>query len=87
MRLRKRTTANPVLKNNYIVSALSKNGVILAVILKVNSTDHTGEFDPFFMQRLKTAYDCMFSDEIGVSLSEDLRKVTTENQKRIGKFN
>ena len=49
MRLRKRTTANPVLKNNYIVSALSKKGVILAVILKVNSNDHTGEFDPFFV--------------------------------------
>lgn len=52
---------------------MSNKGVILAVLLKVNYTDHTGEFDPFFMQRIRTAHDCMFDDIIGERLSDNLR--------------
>jgi hypothetical protein len=48
MRMRKRTTANPTQINNLVISALSRDGIVIALLLRVNNSDHTGEFDPFY---------------------------------------
>ena len=58
------------------MSAFYKKGIAIAVLLRVNQTDHTGEFDPFFTLRLRQAYECMFNDSIGESLSDDLRQAS-----------
>jgi hypothetical protein len=48
MRLRKRTTPNPEPLRDYIVSAVSQSGMVVAALLKVDAVDNTGEFDAFF---------------------------------------
>lgn len=55
MRLWKRNTPNPEPLRDYIVSAVSQSGMVIAVLLKVDAVDNTGEFDAFFLARIKTA--------------------------------
>lgn len=52
MRLRKRVaTPTPDLLNQ-VVSCISSQGLVIGLVLQVDSTDSTGETDPFFISRL-----------------------------------
>lgn len=53
MRLRKRNTPNPEPQCDYVVSAISQDGIVVAALLKVDYTDNTSEFDSFFLARLR----------------------------------
>ena len=54
MRLRKRTTQNPEPLCDYIVSAISQDGIAVAALLKVDSVDNTSQFDSFFLARIRS---------------------------------
>lgn len=73
MRMRKRTTNDPIVCQNHVVSAVSRGGVVIACLLMASKSDHSGEYDPFFMQRIKTAFDCIFADEQGEQLLRQIR--------------
>ena len=61
MRMRKRNSPDSQDQARLCVSAVSKDGVVVACLLRVFDSDNSaGEFDPFFVQRVKTAFDCTF---------------------------
>ena len=72
MRMRKRSTLNPRTINHACVTALSREAVTIALLFKVNDSDNEAEFDPFFIQRIKSALDSVFFDELN-QLKENLR--------------
>lgn len=86
MRMRKRTTANPTQINNLVISALSRDGIVIALLLRVNNSDHTGEFDPFYQQRIKTAMEFTFFDEQGELLKSEIRKLECFKKMKEGQY-
>lgn len=53
MRLKKRKTPNPEPLCDYVVSAISEDGIVVGALLKVDSVDNTSEFDSFFQARIR----------------------------------